>query len=390
MDNKVQVLDQTDNRQSLGKIVFFIALILFLASSILKTTTFPNIEILDRVTKLACYLLLAVKLILLDQYQVRQFILLFLFGIVAAISAFQSDYSNLLLITMLIISARDINFSEINQVYFVIGCIIIGLAVIASKTGLITNYVYYRGTIMRQSFGVVYPTDFAAHVFYLILSYCFLIKRRLKLFEVFIIGFIAFLINKYCDARLDVVLIILTVICYYVFLTPSFQKKIHKLVNGVSSLLPISLFSLAFALSYFYKATGFMALINQLLSGRLALGKRAFTMYPIKLFGQFIETHGFGGENGNNLAYAADRFLYFYIDSSYIFMLLRYGLIFTIIILLLLTVKTKKTKSMSYNLAIILVLSSAFVDQTLLNPAYNIFILSLFSIMPKQISYDKI
>lgn len=381
MKSEVQFFDDIDRQRLLSRLAFFSAFILFIAVAMLRTTTFPKIGFLEPIIKLICYLLLTIKIILLDHYQLKQFLLILVFGVIATIAAFQSEYTDLLLITMFIIGARGINFEDINKIYFIIGCIVIGSAIIASKIGLITNYIYYRGTTIRQSFGTIYPTDFAAHVFYLILSYCFLVNRRLKLFEVFIIGIIAFLINKYCDARLDVILIILTTICYYILLSSTFRKAFHKLINNVSALLPVSLFSLAFLLSYFYKSTGFMTLINQLLSGRLALGKRAFTMYPIKLFGQFIETHGFGGENGNNLAYSVDRSLYFYIDSSYIFMLLRYGLLFTIIVLLLLTIKTKKNKSIVYNLAIILVLGSAFVDQTLLNPAYNVFIFSLFAIV---------
>lgn len=381
MENDVRLLNERNRSNSLSKIVFFIALTLYLTMTIYITTTFPRVASLELLIKVGCYTLLVIK-ILLDNYTARQLVLLFSFGIVAILAAMQSDYTNLLLVAMFIIGARNINFYEINRVYFIIGITIILSAMIASKVGLITNLVYYRGTVERQSFGIIYPTDFAAHIFYLILSYCFLIQRQLNKFEVVIFIFIAFFINKYCDARLDVVLVALTIIFFYFLMFPLIKKAIHNIVNRIAIILPTVLFTLSIFLSYFYKPTGITEWINESLSGRLSLGNRAFSMYPVKLFGQFIETNGFGGEDGNNLAASADRSFYFYIDSSYVFMLLRYGILFTLIILILITVKTKKTNSIIYHLAIILALGSAFVDQTLVNPAYNIFILSLLAVIP--------
>lgn len=374
----------TDNKRFFSRILYLIALYLFLSKSIFDTTNFPKSPSIDTLVKVICYLLIAVKLVVADDYSVKEFLITFslcMLALVAAYHAYQSNYSDLLLTIMFIVGARNIDFREINLMYLIVGCVIISATIVASKLGLIENYTYYRGTIKRESFGIIYPTDFAAHIFYLILSYCYFINRRLKIFEVILFGSVAFLINKYCDARLDVILIILTIFLFYTFMADRSMKVSQNIIRVISVWLPAVLFSASVLLSYFFNATGFIGTFNQLLSGRLALGNRALTLYPINLFGQYIEMYGFGGKNGNNLSYAVDRSLYFYIDSSYLAMLLQYGLLLGTFLLVLITLKNRKAKFMSYSLAIILVLISAFVDQTLLKPAYNIFILSIFSII---------
>lgn len=368
-----------DNKRYFGRILYLIALSLFLALSIFDTTTFPKLPLVNILVKMTCYLLITIKLVITDDYSMKEFLIASSLCVIALVAAYQSNYTDLLLIFMFVVGARNIDFREINLVYLIVGCMIIVAAIIASKLGLIENYTYYRGLSKRESFGVIYPTDFAAHIFYLILSYCYFINRRLKIFEIILFGFAAFLLDRYCDARLDVILIVLTIFFFYVFMTDWYIKLLQNFIRNVSSWLPAILFCLSLFLSNFYKSTGLIGLFNKLLSDRLALGNRALMLYPIKLFGQSIEMHGFGGKNGNNLAYAVDRSLYFYIDSSYLAMLLQYGVVLTVFLLILITLKNKKVRSISYSLAIILVLGSAFVDQTLLKPAYNVFLLSIFS-----------
>ncbi len=380
MNDEIQLEETLNNRRYYGRIIYISALILFLIITIIPTTTFPRYRNVENFVKIICYLLLSMKLIAIDRYKVKELFILLLIGSVSILAARQSGYTNLFLFSMFVMGARDVDFREINRTYFIISFIIIGLAFVASKLGFIENLTYYRDTVKRQSFGIIYPTDFAAHIFYLILSYCFLINRRLKAREAILFLLIAVFIDKYADARLDVILIILTVVCFYILMSSYVQNSFQQQIRTIASFTPSVLFILSLIISYFYKPFGLLAEINDLLSGRLRLANTALQSYPIKLFGQPIQMIAFGGKEGNNLSYSAiDRSLYFYIDSSYIYILLRYGILFTIILLILFTLKTKRTKLLSYNLIIILICGSAFVDQTLVSPAYNIFLFSIFA-----------
>lgn len=67
-----------------------------------------------------------------------------------------------------------------------------------------------------------------------------------------------------------------------------------------------------------YKDTPFWTSMNEILSNRLYLGKKAMDLFGIKLFGQYIRfsTYTDGKTHG----------VYFYIDSSYMQLAIVYGL----------------------------------------------------------------
>lgn len=74
----------------------------------------------------------------------------------------------------------------------------------------------------------------------------------------------------------------------------------------------------------------FLNSVNNLLSGRITLGKQALQLYGIKPLGQNIYIRGNGGIQGlNNVTDA-----YFFIDSSFLDILIRYGAFFLLLLLL--------------------------------------------------------
>ena len=65
--------------------------------------------------------------------------------------------------------------------------------------------------------------------------------------------------------------------------------------------------------------------INELFSGRLYLGQKGWDDFGLSLFGQTIDMVGFGGsiERPDN---------YFFIDCSYMNVMLRYGIVFLVVL----------------------------------------------------------
>ena len=50
--------------------------------------------------------------------------------------------------------------------------------------GLLENMVSFREEKVRNSFGFIYATDFAAHIFYLVLMYFYLRSGKFNLIEI--------------------------------------------------------------------------------------------------------------------------------------------------------------------------------------------------------------
>ena len=79
---------------------------------------------------------------------------------------------------ILIMGAKEIE-SKMLRVYMVT----IGTALVvtmgASLAGVIENLTYEQpGRMARMAFGIGYPTDFGAHVFFLLLCYFYLRRRK--------------------------------------------------------------------------------------------------------------------------------------------------------------------------------------------------------------------
>ena len=62
-----------------------------------------------------------------------------------------------------------------------------------------------------NSFGFIYATDFAAHIFYLVLMYFYLRSGKFNLIEIMLFLYSSFFIANQCDARLDSICIIMIV-----------------------------------------------------------------------------------------------------------------------------------------------------------------------------------
>lgn len=122
---------------------------------------------------------------------------------------------------------------------------------------------------------------------------------------------------------------------------------------------------------------------DKILTNRLAMGHLALYEYPVKFFGQYISQNGSGGlsfetgltSKGTNLAY-------FFIDSSYIKILLGFGVVFFLIYLygLSRSMYVNLGKE-NYMLPIILTIIciSSVIDQHMLEVAYNPFLICIIT-----------
>ena len=134
--------------------------------------------------------------------------------------------------------------------------------------------------------------------------------------------------------------------------------------------VPTIIASIAIAIHAFYSPESIIwQKLNDILSGRLQLGKDAIADFGFTLFGQYIEWKGFsiGHLSGEG---------YNYVDCSYLQLILEYGSIFLILILILYSfVIYKCIKKKNYYLlwSIVFVLVLSITEPRLMNLAFNPF-----------------
>ena len=293
-------------------------------------------------------------------------ILLLLSGVLVY---FQTNRLNFLVYSMLLVLLVNVDMKVVLRNYVVVAGILVVGVFLLSLVGMVPNLQYNRAGVIRNSFGFIYPTDFASHCFYLFLAISYLLKDKFiwtrSLFGVLLSAFII----KYCDARLNALSII------FIYFYYSNGKKLK-----IFALLPYSAVVFASTVTYLsYKfswSNPFLVSINKLITGRLALGRNAFDTFGVHLFGtrnvQFI---GSGGKTESVIGYN-------YVDSSYVQMLFTYGIVPVVLLIIIYVVASRKQyKDGQYLLVAILSLIAfnCMIEAFWFVPTYNIFMFLLFT-----------
>ena len=305
---------------------------------------------------------------------------------------------NLPIMAYLVIGAYGVSFRKIISVYTAIGIPLLLFCIVASQTGLAPDLVYdmtWSGRGFRHSFGIIFPTDFAAHVTYLVLGWGWLRGRKLTWAELGVFAFCTWAVYHFCNARAGTVsLLAFTVLCVctklveqfvrWDSLRPALQKglsvagKAIQLLSGHAVLL-LSLVMLV--LTRGYSDSAFMQKMNYLFSNRLFLGRLALDQYDVPLFGQEVIMQGAGYSETSPLGY------YFYIDCSYIKMLVCYGLVVSIFIWMAYTLLGHRAVK-AHDIYLIWVIGviglHCTMEHHLMEIAYNPFLLAAFAEWQKK------
>lgn len=278
---------------------------------------------------------------------------------------------------LLIAGANDIDYRKILKVYLIVEIPMTICTMIAGYTGVITNLVYHRGEQVRMSFGFVYPTDFAAGIIFMVTAWVVLRQVRCTWIEIGLMIISVILFEKYCDVRNSEIVMMILIICV-VYLkirnklaakkgkeyTPSLLLKILCLVA------PYGLAGFMILASRFYRPDiEWMAKLNTLFSTRLSLGKEVFDRYDIQIWGQDIPMRG----NGGSTEVVAD---YFFIDSSYVNILMRLGLVAFILVMLIISIIMIKNLNHPYMLmAMTIVCIHSVMEHHMFEVYYDVFLM---------------
>lgn len=292
--------------------------------------------------------------------------------------ALLTDYRFLWYTGFLIVGAKDIDFDKILKVYLVIGITIMVAAFGASQYGIIEDLEYIierSGEVhVRHSYGIVYPTDFAAHIFYLVLAAVVYMRDRLSMWErvwlsLLATGFVYLVANAQTSM---LCLIGFAMLCV-------FERVFHKYMQNIGKILqwtPVVCAGGFVGLAYNYNLKDeWIMNLNKILSGRIEISREAIYKYGIKLFGQFIPEVG----NGSVVEIRPD---YFFLDDSYVRILLEYGVVlFIVMLVVLVNFVRRATEKNSYLIvwALTCICVHSIMEHHLVNIAYNVMILGLFA-----------
>lgn len=356
---------------------------LILAITCLRTTMFniPWPLKFMQITLVMVFIVTSPKMVL-DRLNTHELVL-YLFIFFSFLGSFaQNGYMLLLFPLPFILGAKNLPFRTILHIFCVVTGAILVITMVFSQLGLVENLVYGN----RISFGFVYPTDFAAHIFFFVLAYCYLRKDRLTYIELAGILGLSIFTMIFNHARTNSICLFLT---FAVFLYLKVKTEVssrkgtdYKMNPNLSKVLVMSIPICAAliigltVLYHYWPSNAYLITLNNLLSTRLHLGSLGLERYGIHLFGSPFAMVGFGGTLIN------PGTKYFFLDSSYVLMLIRYGLlVFISVVGMFVYNSWRAFKQNDYILLWILALISlqCVMEHHLLEIAYNPFLLLAFS-----------
>lgn len=286
-------------------------------------------------------------------------------------------------VSILAIGAVGIPYKKILKVYIWCAIIIMGLAMLGALTGAVRDLTYVKDKTYRHSFGICYPTDFAAHGIYLLLS-IWVVYENIPV----MIGIIAMLLfaafqYRYCYTECSEIVAVLSAVgMAYVWLVSRIKDKkslIAKFTWCIDQLLTVFMGICAGIIIWMsFKCSDEYPLlqkIDSIISGRLSLAQRAFREYGIKYFGTAFDMVGFGSETVRRSGYN-------FVDSSFCLILVRYGMaVLAAILVIYFLVERKALRSGKRKLMVAFALISihSVIEHHLLELAYNPFLLLAFA-----------
>ncbi len=375
------------NKEMLFENLYLTALALYLLKVFFDTTLFsiPWPLHYDSILRL---IILAVVLFR-EGYRTEGRDILWVFciavGGVFAFSWIHTGYAFLLDIPLLMLGAFDVPYKRILKVYIGCGLLVLATAVIGSCTGCIEDLIYFDSSDkinFKHSFGIVYSTDFAAHVVYLLFAVWVVYDRLPLSLYMVITAALAGAVYFYSGAKCSTIVILLFMAgMVYEKLLCFLERKnrFGRITAFLDSLfyavLPCCAAVMIALMFRFDQENSAMQKVNSLLSGRLRLAHDALGKYGISKWGTAFDMIGNGGNTVTHQGYN-------FVDSSYCMVLIRYGLmVFLTVCGLYVMFVWRSGKSNRRRLLVILSLVAVHnaVEHHILELAYDIFIILPFA-----------
>lgn len=332
MNQRIRITQRKRISLQIGKVGFALSLLYF----ILQVSAMPfESQLQDGYLLFFVTAAAAIKFLILGKHDNKYLLFFSLFLILSMIISIQAYDCMPVIMVMLAYITHDLDLNTIAKTALITLSLSLVILYSLSLSGLIIDYHAMREGIMRHSFGLTQPTLFSDLVFFAIAAYVY-IKKRLGIFSVCQIFVLAAITYYYANARNDTIGILLLVAAP--FLLKIHFPKVMKHIGKIFALCSCPLFAIiAVAVTKMYAFNkGIIGKINlnDMLTGRLYLGDLAFKRYSIKLFGQHVIENAGGRVNFYHFIPS-----YFYIDSSYLHMLFKFGLIFTLLFFVVVILK---------------------------------------------------
>lgn len=386
---KISELNIDFDYEAYWEIIYLILLAFFVGMRFLLSTMFTIYwpKYFYRTLTVIGVVLVLMHLMLAKDIKKKEILAMLVVTFVFMMSHYVSRYDFLVDLLILILGAYRVNFRNILKTYIAVWSVLLVVTIIGAMTGLAENLVYYQGEggeRVRMALGICYPTDLAAYVAFLMFTYVCVRYEYITYLEIGVMAVLAGAVYYITDARTD--FIVMEMLVVVVLLAKKFKKLFlviteKKWIRNVCIIFPIAmcLFVWLISASFTFDNNTLIELDGKM-SGRLSLGNLALNSYHPNAFGQYVYEKGAGGST----EYSD---FYFFIDSSYLSIGIKYGIVFLIMIWWNLAEIIKKiwNKKTCYMLiCVMMILIQSVMEHHYIQYWFNPFLIALFAMIDTE------
>lgn len=315
---------------------------MYMFSLVFTSTVLPEISdfcnIILKLIRYICYLSFVFKIVLDFKEDKKITFAMIMFTIITFIVFIFTRNKSVVFFYLGLMAFRKLEIDKLLKIAYNVTFIIFFGIVILSLLGIIPDWTFPRGTLVRHSLGFIYATDCIGIFLAIILMYFYIKKSKANLLEIIAFEFINVVLYKFTDGRLSFILI--TILLSALVLSKiKIIKNIlkSKFIINIMKIMcysaPVVLLIIFNSLTYAYsKNYNNIDKVDKLLSGRLEFTAKAYEEYGVPIFGKDIKWHGWGGYGYVNLE-EMDEFEYNFVDSSYAKIIFDYGIIYMILVI---------------------------------------------------------
>ncbi|MGV3354312.1 polymerase [Streptococcus orisratti] len=309
--------------------------------------------------------------------------------VILSTGSFQDYIYSLVIIFLL----KDFDFNKLTKFITPVMILLLAFIILSSKLGLIQDYTEVTLTRVRHYLGFRYSLLPSTVMLNIVALYLFNKKENIRYRELLLLGVVAWWIFLQTNSRLTAISSILLIVFGFIYkLWPNILQRVrYLLLLLVPSYIYCAILSYLVAEKYTF-LTNWILSLNKFLGGRIYLASKSLSMYSFGLLGKNIQWVG----NGLGVDGRRNTMTYLYVDNMYIQVLQKYGLIFLVIFIMLMTIAMVMLYSrQQYFLLLTLILLAfhAVIDDLTFNLHFNLFLIMLglpFSSTLTKISGNKI
>lgn len=243
--------------------------------------------------------------------------ILILCGIVGLIS---ENGLSLTIFVLLIVSSYDIDFYKIINVMIFSYVLIIVSVCVPSILGFIPNQTGNHDGLIAHYVGFLYYTTLPNIIMMLSILVLYR-KKTYRITRIIVLFLINWMIYKYCTSLHAIIAFAFFSILYLLNVTTHIFEKKNRLIDFFSVLFyPLCMGVSLYASVYYYQNPASREFLDIFFNNRIMLMSNSLYENGIHLF-------------GNAITMTTELSEYNYVDSGYMYMILVYGVIFSILMI---------------------------------------------------------